>query len=72
MRRSASLRALTNETTLLPQHLIQPVFVVDGEGAPQPIDSMPGIYRWSIPGLIEECRALQALGIPGGGALSQA
>ena len=48
MRRTASLRALASETEVLPQHLIQPVFVIEGEGAPEAIDSMPGIFRLSI------------------------
>lgn len=64
MRRTAALRALANETTVQPQNLIQPVFVIEGEGAPEPIESMPGISRFSIPGLVEECRELYALGIP--------
>jgi len=65
MRRTAGLRALANETEVLPGHLIQPVFVVDGDGAPEPIESMPGIFRFSIKDLIEECRELHALGISG-------
>ncbi|MGB0416250.1 MAG: porphobilinogen synthase [Coraliomargarita sp.] len=64
MRRTAALRALANETTVQPQNLIQPVFVVEGEGAPEPIESMPGIFRFSIAGLVEECKELAALGIP--------
>ncbi|MDP4693953.1 MAG: porphobilinogen synthase, partial [Opitutales bacterium] len=63
MRRSGALRALANETSVLPQHLIQPVFVIDGEGTAEVIDSMPGIHRLTIPLLIEECRELLALGI---------
>lgn len=65
MRRTEGLRALTTETEVLPRHLIQPVFVVDGTGAPEPIGSMPGICRLSIADLVEECRELHALGISG-------
>ncbi|MGC6455786.1 MAG: porphobilinogen synthase [Coraliomargaritaceae bacterium] len=65
MRRSSALRALGNETILRPENLIQPLFIVDGEGAPEPIESMPGISRLTIPSLIEECRELISLGIPG-------
>ncbi|WP_269524780.1 porphobilinogen synthase [Coraliomargarita parva] len=64
MRRTASLRALAQETDLHPHNLIQPVFVIDGDGAPEPIESMPGISRMTIPQLIEEARALLGLGIP--------
>lgn len=65
MRRTSALRALANETDLHVHHLIQPIFVVDGEGTAEPIESMPGISRLTIPLLIEECRELAALGISG-------
>ena len=65
MRRTASLRALASETDVLPQHLIQPIFVIEGEGAPEAIDSMPGIARLSIKAAVAECRELHALGISG-------
>ena len=64
MRRTAALRALANETELQVHHLIQPIFVIDGDGAAEPIESMPGISRLTIPLLITECRELAALGIP--------
>jgi len=64
MRRTAALRALGNETDLHPHNLIQPIFVIDGEGVAEPIESMPGISRLTIPLLIEECRELLSLGIP--------
>jgi porphobilinogen synthase len=63
MRRTPALRALANETNVHVHHLIQPLFVIDGDGAAEPIESMPGISRLTIPLLIEECRQLQALGI---------
>ena len=65
MRRTASLRALASETEVLPQHLIQPVFVIEGEGAPEAIDSMPGISRLSIKDMVAECRELHGLGVSG-------
>lgn len=64
LRRTSGLRGLVNETTLQSSHLIQPLFVIEGEGAPEPIASMPGQSRLTIPLLIEECRLLADLGIP--------
>ncbi|MFT4901510.1 MAG: porphobilinogen synthase [Lentimonas sp.] len=64
MRRTAALRALTNETDLLPQHLIQPLFVIEGDGPAEPVGSMLGVERLSIALLVEECRELLQLGIP--------
>ena len=65
MRRTASLRALASETEVLPQYLIQPVFVIEGEGATEAIDSMPGIFRLSIKDTVAECRELHGLGVSG-------
>ena len=64
MRQTSALRALSNETDLQASNLIQPLFVIDGEGAPEPIESMPGQYRRSIRDLVEECAELMKLGIP--------
>jgi porphobilinogen synthase len=63
MRRTSALRALANETEVYPHNLIQPIFVIDGEGGPEAIESMPGQQRLTIAGLVEECRELLGLGI---------
>jgi porphobilinogen synthase len=64
LRRTASLRALTEETVLRPANFIAPLFVIEGKGAPQPIASMPGVSRLNITDLVKECRALVKLGVP--------
>ena len=64
LRRTASLRALVQETVLTPADFIAPLFVIDGDGAPEPIESMPGVMRFGIAALVEECRALAKLGVP--------
>ncbi|MEO6874143.1 MAG: porphobilinogen synthase [Opitutaceae bacterium] len=64
LRRTASLRALTEETVLRPANFIAPLFVVDGKGAPQAIASMPGVSRVNLKDLVKECRALAKLGVP--------
>lgn len=63
-RSSAALRHLTAETGLSPSDLIYPVFVLDGEGRSEPVDSMPGIHRLSIDGLLAEATLARDLGIP--------
>lgn len=57
------MRGLMQETSLSASHLIYPMFVHEGSGD-EPIESLPGCMRWSLPGLVEECRRLYALGIP--------
>lgn len=64
MRRTGALRALASETQVRAHNLIQPLFVIDGDGEPELIESMPGIRRLPITLLVEECRELSALGIP--------
>ena len=63
LRKTHAIRSLTTETLLCVNKLIQPLFVIDGNGKPEPIASMPGIYRLPIPSLIEECQKLMDLGL---------
>ncbi|MEZ0496774.1 porphobilinogen synthase [Sphingomonas sp. IW22] len=56
-------RALHAETVLTPADLIWPLFVTEGEGE-EPIASLPGVSRWSIPLLVERAREAAVLGIP--------
>ena len=63
LRRTQGLRDLVRETDLAPRHLIQPLFVVSGEGVREPVESMPGIERFSISELVAEASELQAVGI---------
>ena len=63
LRRTRALRDLVRETELSPRHLIQPLFVVAGEGVREPVQSMPGIERFSINEVVAEATELQAAGI---------
>lgn len=62
-RKSEAVRGLMRETELSAAHLIYPMFVHEG-AQDEPIDSLPGCKRWSLPGLVQECARLYALGIP--------
>jgi len=57
-------RALVAETVLTPADLIWPLFVCDGEGAEEPIATLPGVSRWSVDRIGERAREARALGIP--------
>jgi porphobilinogen synthase len=63
-RRTAALRALTQEVTLSVGDLIWPLFVRDGTGAREPIASMPGVERLSVDLVVEAARKAADLGIP--------
>jgi porphobilinogen synthase len=63
-RRSAALRSLVAETRLGASDLIYPMFVLDGEKRSETVQSMPGIFRHSIDGLLKEAAEATSLGIP--------
>ncbi len=61
-RKSSAVRGLARETRISPGDLILPLFVHDGD-ADEPIESMPGCKRWSLPGLLGEVGSARDLGI---------
>lgn len=64
LRRTPALRGLVRETALSPADLIQPLFVTTGTDLREPVESMPGISRFSIAELVEEAGEIEAAGIP--------
>ncbi len=64
LRRHGFLRSLVRESTLAPTDLIYPVFVLEGKGRREAVESMPGIERLSIDLLTREAESLLELGIP--------
>ncbi len=64
LRQHASLRRMVRETQLIPADLIYPLFVTFGENKQEPIESMPGQFRWSVDRLVPEVSEAWALGIP--------
>ena len=65
LRSTGPIRALVAETRLSPGQLVYPLFVCPGEGVKKEISAMPGNYHWSVDTLVEEVRAVKALGIGG-------
>ena len=65
LRTTAAMRALTAETALRPEQLIQVFFVRDGISEPQPISSMPGQYQHTLESLIPAVRQAAEAGIKG-------
>jgi porphobilinogen synthase len=64
LRRNEALRRLVRETRVTVEQLVQPLFVVPGQGVERPIASMPGIAQLSVDRTAEECRKLADFGIP--------
>ena len=65
LRRNEALRSLVRETRLTTTGLIYPMFVCPGTKVRQEVSSMPGIYQQSADQIVEECREVEALGVPG-------
>jgi len=55
---------MVREARLSVDDLVQPLFVVPGEGLERPVPSMPGVCQLSVDRAVEECRAVRDLGIP--------
>lgn len=55
---------MVRENTLTTDDLIWPLFVVDGEGVREAVDSMPGVERLSTEFIVDAAREAVALGIP--------
>jgi porphobilinogen synthase len=54
---------MVRETRLHTSQLVEPFFVMPGEGVKQPVESMPGIHRFSVDRLVDECGAGQEAGV---------
>lgn len=48
LRRDERIRSVMQETRLHPKDFIYPIFVAEGENRKHPVDSMPGVYQYSI------------------------
>ena len=72
LRMSEGIRAMVRENAVSADDLVYPVFVAEGNGVKKPIDSMPGIFQFSLDTLGEEItrmvesgvRAVLLFGIP--------
>jgi len=65
LRRNEAIRSLARENRLSTHGFIYPMFVCPGTKVRNPIGSMPGVAQQSVDMLLEECREVEQLGIPG-------
>jgi porphobilinogen synthase len=63
-RNSPWIRDLLAETTISPNDLIMPFFVMEGKNKKEAIKTLPGQFRFSIDLLIKEAKKAKDLGIP--------
>jgi porphobilinogen synthase len=62
-RRTESIRKLSQEHRVTADDLVMPLFLVNGEGIHEQIDSLPMAYRRSLDEILKEIKECQDLGI---------
>lgn len=62
-RKAPWVRELVAETILLPQHLIYPIFLIEGKSKTEEIKTLPGIFRYTVDKAILHIKEAKKLGI---------
>jgi porphobilinogen synthase len=62
-RKSAVIRSMVEETRLSVKDFIFPLFLIEGQQQKIEVESMPGIYRFSLDNLLKEVESCLELGI---------
>lgn len=65
LRRDERIRSMMRETRLHPKDFIYPMFVIEGENIKNPVESMPGVYQYSVDRLDEILERVRQAGIGG-------
>ncbi|MDO4169239.1 MAG: porphobilinogen synthase [Lachnospiraceae bacterium] len=65
LRGTKNMRSLVRETYLHPSDFVYPIFVIEGENIKNPVDSMPGIYQYSLDRIDEELDRIWNSGVRG-------
>ncbi len=53
-----------SENVLTPADFIWPLFVTGRKGVKEAVQSMPGVFRWSVDLIVEQAKLAHSLGIP--------
>lgn len=64
LRVNEAMRSLVRETNVSKSDLVYPMFVIEGNDIKNPVDSMPGIYQYSIDRMDEELDRVKEAEIP--------
>lgn len=63
LRVNEAMRSMVRENYLNKSDLVYPIFIIEGENIKNPVDSMPGIFQYSIDRLGEELDSIIEAGI---------
>lgn len=64
MRKADWSRRLVRETHLCVEDLIWPIFLIEGKSREEPIEAMPGVFRYSVDLAVKQAERAAGLGIP--------
>lgn len=64
LRVNEAMRSLVRETSVSKSDLVYPMFVIEGNDIKNPVDSMPGIYQYSVDRIDEELDRVKEAEIP--------
>ncbi len=64
LRRTEQLRKMMKETALSTNDLVYPLFAIHGDNVRREVASMPGVFQFSIPNLVEEAKEAYGYGVP--------
>ena len=62
-RANHSIRSLVRETTVTVDDLILPLFLLEGKNKKTAVESMPGVFRWTVDLMLKEIEQCLKLGI---------
>lgn len=65
LRANENIRSLVRETRIDKGDLIYPIFIVEGENIKNPVESMPGVYQYSLDRADEVLQEINNSGIAG-------
>ena len=63
LRGSEALRDMVRETRLSPSRFVHPLFITEGSGVRDEVSSMPGVFRQSVDGVVDDVREAWDLGV---------
>ncbi|MDD5921664.1 MAG: porphobilinogen synthase [Eubacteriales bacterium] len=63
LRSSRAMRDLVRENRVYIDDLVYPVFVAEGENIKRPVESMPGVYQWSLDRIHELVNEVTGCGV---------
>ncbi|MGN0522589.1 MAG: porphobilinogen synthase [Eubacterium sp.] len=64
LRQNENMRSFVRENRITAEDLIYPLFVIEGESIKNPVESMPGIFQYSLDRIDEELERVTAAQIP--------